>query len=429
MIDQNPMDVTQYSMEMFAQGQGQGEDLVEIEQFSKWIAALKEQEKYFYETPHYNAQKTQCTIKTSKGEIKNSINFASYNYLGYTYHPQVIEAAKKALDQYGLGSAGSPVLNGTFNIHEQFEEALLKFYGRPDYGVTLFSSGYGTNLGVISAIMHARDFIVIDRCAHASIWDGALLSKANTSIFRHNDPESLETVLKKIDAKRGQGRVLVCVEGVYSADGDYGNLKEIIAVAKKYKALVLVDEAHSLLLTGKRGLGVSEKQDVLNDIDLYVGTFSKSFAGVGGCVFAKKELITYIRYFARSRMFSCAIDPVTTGGMLKVLELATGDDGREKRKRLHENADYFRSLLQGSVNYCDSKTWIVPVVYGPETLTIPVGSYLQEYGIDTSLMTYPAVPKMQARIRFAISSEHSQSDLAYAAGVIIQASKKFNFHL
>ncbi len=414
---------TEYTLDMFLTSAGSGH--AEIDHFNRWREQVLEANMYTFEVPHIGAQRPNVSIQRSSGEQLDLVSFASYNYLGYAYHPEVIAAAKEALDIYGLGATGSPLLNGTFKIHNILEDKVTEFFGLPGRGVSLFSSGYGTNVGVISAYVHKGDYVVLDRLSHASLVDGALLSRGEIKFFKHNDAEHLDRILSRLDHKNC--RILVCTEGVYSADGDPGDLKGIIRTAKKYGASVLVDEAHSLLVTGPGGKGIAEEQGVLEEVDMIIGTFSKAFGGVGGCLVARKEMTNYINYYARSRMFSCAIDPAVTGGLIKSLELGTGPDGQAKRKRLHSNAKYLRAKLQNKVDTGGSRSWIIPVIYGHERLTIPLSDYLQRAGLDTSLLMFPAVPKNQSRVRLFVTSEHTEEQLDKCAEVILQAAEKFGF--
>ncbi|MDP6456985.1 MAG: aminotransferase class I/II-fold pyridoxal phosphate-dependent enzyme [Candidatus Marinimicrobia bacterium] len=416
---------TDYTLDMFSRSVGR--DHAEIRQFAKWRKLVEAADSYTFEVPHLAAQRPEVAVRRETGQEFDLISFASYNYLGYSYHPDVLAAAKEALELYGLGATGSPLLNGTFQIHKLLEDKIVDFFGQDDYGVSLFSSGYGANVGVISAFIHKGDYVVLDRSSHASLIDGAILSQGKISLFRHNDVEFLEKVLKRLDYKNS--RILVCCEGVYSTDGDYGDLKGIVEISKKYGATVLVDEAHSMLVAGENGRGVCEEQEVLDQVDMIIGTFSKSFGGVGGCLYARKDITNYVNYYARSRMFSCALDPAVTGGLVKALELAAGDDGRMKRKRIIDNANYLRSKLEGKVDIGSSTSWIVPVIYGDERLTLPLSDYLQREGIDISLMMFPAVPKNRSRIRAFVTSEHTLKQLDKGAEVLLKAAEKFNFLL
>ena len=416
---------TEFTLDMFSRSSGRSHS--EIKQFNQWRDEIIEADKYTFETPHLTPQDPEISVRRIHGDENDLVNFSSYNYLGYANHPEVIQAAKDALDKFGLGATGSPVLNGTFDVHKQLEDALTNFYGQEGYGVSLFSSGYGANIGVVSSYIHKGDYVVLDHSSHASLIDGAVMSQGTVKLFRHNDAEFLEKILKRISKENR--RILVCVEGVYSTDGDYGNLKDLVAVSKKYGASILVDEAHSLLIAGKTGKGAVEEFDVLSEVDLVIGTFSKSFGGVGGCVYAKKELINYMNYYARSRMFSCALDPAVTGGILKALELAAGPDGDQKRKRIIENADYLRSLLKDKVDIGTSQSWVIPIIFGDERKSLPLGDYLMRLGYDFSIMMFPAVKKNKSIIRAFVTSEHTKEQLDGCAEALIQASKEYKFNL
>ncbi len=414
---------TEFTLDMFSRSSGKNHS--EIKQFNQWRDDIIEADKYTFETPHLTPQTPEISVRRIHGDEHNLVNFSSYNYLGYANHPEVIQAAKDALDTFGLGATGSPLLNGTFDIHKKLEDSLTSFFGQKGYGVSLFSSGYGANIGVVSSYIHKGDYVVLDHSSHASLIDGAVMSQGTVKLFRHNDAEFLERILKRISKENR--RILVCVEGVYSTDGDYGNLKDIVTVTKNYGASILVDEAHSLLIAGATGKGVVEEFDVLADVDLVIGTFSKSFGGIGGCVYAKNVLINYMNYYARSRMFSCALDPAVTGGILKALELASGSDGDEKRKRIIENADFLRSLLKDKVDIGTSHSWVIPIIFGDERKSLPLGDYLMKRGYDFSIMMFPAVKKNKSIIRAFVTSEHTKEQLEGCAEALIDASKEFNF--
>ena len=414
---------TEFTLDMFSRSSGKNHS--EIKQFNQWRDDIIEADKYTFETPHLTPQTPEISVRRIHGDEHNLVNFSSYNYLGYANHPEVIQAAKDALDTFGLGATGSPLLNGTFDIHKKLEDSLTSFFGQKGYGVSLISSGYGANIGVVSSYIHKGDYVVLDHSSHASLIDGAVMSQGTVKLFRHNDAEFLERILKRISKENR--RILVCVEGVYSTDGDYGNLKDIVTVTKNYGASILVDEAHSLLIAGATGKGVVEEFDVLADVDLVIGTFSKSFGGIGGCVYAKNDLINYMNYYARSRMFSCALDPAVTGGILKALELASGSDGDEKRKRIIENADFLRSLLKDKVDIGTSHSWVIPIIFGDERKSLPLGDYLMKRGYDFSIMMFPAVKKNKSIIRAFVTSEHTKEQLEGCAEALIDASKEFNF--
>ena len=400
-------------------------DLEEIDLFSEYVDILNDKKLYTFEAARSGTQTTETDLARANGEIVHVVNLSSYNYLGFSYHPDVIKAAQDAVGKYGLGASSSPIISGTYLIHKQLEEALVNFFDLPDRGVSLFTAGYSVNLGAISAFIKPGHQVIMDAASHMSIVEGAKLSGGEMSFFHHNDMAHLEELLKeKCDDFT---RVLICVEGIYSGDGDYGNLKEVVRLAKKYGAFTLVDEAHSALVAGEHGKGVCEQQGVLEDVDMYVMTFSKAFGGVGGAVYAKKGLVKYINWYAKCRMFSCALDPAVTGGMTKVIELAGSPLGAERRKRLKSNATYFRGLLEGKVKLSEGDAWVVIVHFGAESKTLGLNDYLQRTGLDTSIIQFPAVPRNEARIRMFITSEHTQEQLKRAADIILSAAAKFDF--
>ncbi|MBS1646872.1 MAG: aminotransferase class I/II-fold pyridoxal phosphate-dependent enzyme [Bacteroidetes bacterium] len=412
-----------YTYDMFMMNMSA--ELEEMQLFSEYVDVLNEKKIYTFEAARGGTQGPENDLDRFNGEKVHVVNLSSYNYLGFSYHPDVIKAAQDAVAKYGLGASSSPVISGTYTVHKQLEEALVKFFGLPGRGVSLFTAGYSVNLGAISAFIKPGHHVIMDSASHMSIVEGAKLSGGETSFFRHNDMAHLEELLKeKCDEFT---RVLICVEGIYSGDGDYGNIKDVVRLAKKYGAFTLVDEAHSALVSGKHGRGVCEQQGVLEEVDLYVMTFSKAFGGVGGAVYAKKEITQYMNWYAKCRMFSCALDPAVTGGMAKVIELAGGPLGNERRERIKENATYYRGLLEDKVHVTPGDAWVVIVHFGSESKTLALNDYLQREGLDTSIIQFPAVPRNEARIRMFITSEHTKEQLKKAADIIVSAAQKFDF--
>ncbi len=399
----------------------------EAARFSEWIDAAERDRVYSFEQPRLSGQTPLVRARRSDGTELELLNFSSYNYLGYSTHPEVVEAAKAALDRYGLGAASSPVQAGTSALHAELEHRLLDFLGLPDRGVSLFSSGYAVNTGTISAVMKRRHHIVIDKSAHMSILEGAQLARSKVHYFEHNDVAHLKQILEEIAPRASGTRTLVCAEGVYSADGDYGKLAELVPLAKSFGASVLVDEAHSFLLCGEHGRGVAEAQGVLDQVDYFVITFSKALGGVGGALIARRELARYVNWYARCRMFSCALDPAVTAGVTRALELGAGTDGALRRERLARNAAQLRAALAPHVDVGRSASWIVPVIYGPENLTIPLADGLQRAGLDGSVMSFPAVPVNEARVRLFVTSEHTEAQLARCAAIVKGAAGELGF--
>jgi glycine C-acetyltransferase len=412
-----------YTYDMFVGSMGA--EPVEVTRFNEWVESAKADGIFAFEAPRLTGQATEVTIERKPGERFQALNFSSYNYLGLGFHPAVIAAAKGALDTYGLGANSSPVISGTLGVHRELEEELVKFFGLPGYGVSLFSSGYAVNVGTISAFIKPGGHVVMDRSAHMSILEGAQLSRGTLHYFRHNDAAHLDEILAGLAEERS--RVLVCLEGVYSGDGDYGNLAELVAVAKKHGAFTLVDEAHSMLIAGPTGRGAVEHYGVLDQVDMIVMTFSKSFSGVGGALYAKQPLVQYVNWYARCRMFSCALDPAVTGGMAEVVRLAAGPEGEARRRRIVENAAYLRDRLRPRVDLGGSESWIVTVHYGDEKQTMPLNDFLQRRGLDTSILQFPAVPRNESRIRMFVTSEHTREQLDRAADIVVEAAERFGF--
>ena len=412
------------TLEDFAESGGRSEK--EIKTFHELRKKVIEAGLYAMEPIRMNPPVTTIEIERQSGEKFTLLNFSTYNYLGYATHPQVIQSAKDALDEYGLGCTAAPSAGGFLNIHRLFEQKLIDFFGLQGRNVTLFNSGFAALVGTITAYIHREDCVIADKNSHASILDGMALSQGEMFFFKHNNMDHLEAILKDIDD--GKRRILICTEGCFSVDGDYGKVREITKLAKKYGATTLVDEAHSFLVAGPNGKGVCEEQGVLEDVDFILGTMSKTFAGIGGFLFAKEEISNYVNFFARNRMFSCALDPAVTGGMLAVLQLATGDDGKKRRERLIKNTEYLRNILGQSVNLvAGGDTWVVPVLFGSDNVTRPLEDFLQRNGLAAPLMVYPAVRKNKGRIRLFVTSEHTKEQLEQARDIIVKAGEEFGF--
>jgi len=405
---------------------GADPELSEITRFEAWVESGKAAGRYTFETPRRSAQRPENTLVRENGDELPVINMASYNYLGLGYHPDVIQAAKDALDLYGLGVSSSPIAGGTILLHQELERALVDFLGLPGRGASLFTTGYNVNTGTLSAIIKPGGHVVLDESAHMSLVEGAQLSRGSVHTFGHNDLDDLERVLQGI-TRDGAKRIVICAEGVYSSDGDYGDLAGITRLARRYGAMVLVDEAHSVLVTGPGGRGVAAAQGVLDRIDFFVITFSKGLGGLGGAVITRREIAQYINWYARCRLFSCGLDPAVTGGVLEALRLGGSPEGERRRGRVRERAEQLRARLRGRVQLIDSDSWIVPVIYGSDQRTLLLTDYMQRAGLETSIVQYPAVPRHLSRMRLFVTSEHTSEQIDRAAEIIIAAAETFGF--
>lgn len=347
------------------------------------------------------------------------LNFSSYNYLGLANHPAVLEAAEKALKHYGLGASGSPILSGTFDIHNELCRNLANFKKKDS--VLLYPTGYSGNVGAISALLRPGDVAFIDKFIHASIVDGIILSRAKARYFDNNNIEQLESYLKKETTAR---RKLVVVEGVYSMDGNISQLPDIVALAKKYNCLMMIDEAHSTLVFGKQGRGVAEYFNVEKDIDITFGTLSKAFGGVGSFVAGNKDTIEYIRYYSRSRFFSCFLPPVIVAGVNKALEVYLNNPSL--KKKLWENIKYITDkLLKNKIDIGNTQSQIIPVMIKNDKVAYELARDIFDDGLFVQPIVYPAVKRNQSRFRLSITSQHTQQDMDKAINIIARYFTKY----
>ncbi len=339
---------------------------------------------------------------------KRVLMFGSNSYLGLTVHPKVKEAAKKAIDKYGTGCAGSRFLNGTLDIHEELEERLASFVNKDD--ALLFSTGFQANLGAIAGLVGKDEYVILDKSDHASIVDGARLSYGIVKRFLHNDMESLEKVLSSIELGAGK---LIVVDGVYSMDGDIANLPEMVELKKKYNARLMVDDAHSFGVLGKNGRGTANHFGLEEEVDVIMGTFSKSFASLGGFLAADKEVIDYLRHFARSLIFSASITPASTAAVLASLDIMENEP--ELIEKLWANTERMRKGVQEmGYDTGTSCTPIIPLIIGDNDKVLKMRRMLLDEGIFVNPVVSPAVPPNKTLIRLSLMATHTfeQIDIA-----------------
>ena len=345
------------------------------------------------------------------GRPRSVINLCSYNYLGLANHPEVIAAAHEALKTHGLGACGSPMLSGMTDLHRELERQVAKFLGRED--AMLFNSGFGGALGTISGLLRKNDVAILDNRSHLSLRDGAALSRCRADKFEHNDPASLDKALAR---KQGR-RQLVVMEGIYSMDGDFGDLPALLDIAESHGASVFVDEAHSMLACGENGRGAAEKFGVEDRIPLVYGTFSKAFGALGGFVAGPKETLRYLRFYAHPYVYSCALPPVVVAAILKALEIGMREP--ELRKKLWENADYFHTQLRNiGIDTGSSTTYIMPLVIGDRERMYRLGHELRRRGLWVAPVDYPAVPQNKICFRACVTAKHTRADLDEALNIL-----------
>jgi len=394
---------------------GEGRDIFDIhEHFSQWVEHARPGGYYLYDLFASSAPGTD--IRLAQTGERPLLNLASYNYLGLAQDPRVLEAAVSALARFGLGAAGSPYLSGSLSVHDELARAIARF--KSVDAALLFPTGYSANVGTIAALVGPGDVVICDILAHASIFDGCALSRAKLSLFRHNDPRSLARKLEQ-----ASGRVLVIVEGVYSMDGDVAPLAEIAELCRHHGARLLVDEAHSAFVYGAHGRGLAEHCGVEEQVDVHVGTLSKSLGGMGGYVAGSSELIDYLRAYSRSQVFSCALAPALAGGVLEALRIAIAEP--QRRARLWDNVARMRGALrEHGVDIGDSSSQVIPIMINDDTRVFTVAERLLDAGIYLNPVRYPAVKRNRSRLRVSISAAHDGTELERAAARIAEVLRE-----
>ena len=369
----------------------------------KTVDRLKEADIYPFFRPLQSDQDTEVII----GD-KRILMFGSNSYLGLTTHPEVKEAAKKAIDKYGSGCAGSRFLNGTLDLHLELEEALAQFVGKE--GALVFSTGYQVNLGVISALCGRNDYLFLDEWNHACIIDGARLSFSKIYKFGHSDMAHLEKLLANapIDAFK-----LIATDGVFSMEGDIAKLDEITALAKKYNAAVFVDDAHSLGVLGPAGQGTAAHFNITHKVDLIMGTFSKSLASIGGFIAADKKVIEYLKHHARSLMFSASISPGAAASALAALQVLQSEP--ERIEKLWQNTNYtIEQFREAGFDIGPTESPIVPIYVRDNEKTFLMAKMLMDEGVFVNPVVSPAVSSESSMIRFSLMATHSFKQIDFA---------------
>ena len=339
-------------------------------------------------------------------EGKDMIMIGSNNYLGLTSHPEVIEAGRKALADFGSGCSGSRFLNGTLTAHVELERELADFLKKED--VVTFSTGFQSNLGIISAIAGRTDYILCDKENHASIYDGCRLSFAKMLRYEHSDMEDLENKLKTIDLENSG--VLIVTDGVFSMSGEICKLPQIVALAKKYGARVMVDDAHGLGVLGAHGRGTAEHFGLEDEVDIYMGTFSKSLASLGGYMAAKREVCEYVRHVSRPFIFCASITPASVACARKALEILKREP--ERVTNLKKISGYMRdNLKKEGISIIDSETPIIPIYTYGDRRTFTACKLLFERGVYVNPVVSPATPVGMSLLRTSYTATHTERQM------------------
>ncbi|PIS47191.1 MAG: 8-amino-7-oxononanoate synthase [Elusimicrobia bacterium CG08_land_8_20_14_0_20_51_18] len=368
--------------------------------------------------PYFKALESEQAPEVTIGG-KKYIMFGSNNYLGLANDPRMKQAAREAIDKYGTGVAGSRFLNGNTVLHEELERKLAKFKERE--AALVYATGYQMNLGVISALAGKGDVVIVDKLDHASILDGCKLSGAEIKRFKHNDMKSLEKVISQIGPEKGK---LVIVDGVFSMEGDIAPLPEIVKICKKHGARLIVDDAHATGVMGERGKGTCEHFGLKSaDVDLIVGTCSKSFASVGGFAVGDADVIHYIQHMSRSMIFSAALPPSCVASISKAIDIIETEP--ERIKRLWENSNYLlESFKKMGCNTGHTKSPIIPILIGDNEKTFMLWRALFENGIFTNPVVSPAVPPKRTLMRVVVTASHNKEHLDRALDVFENYYKK-----
>jgi len=350
---------------------------------------------------------SEDTVVVIEGEKR--IMLGSNNYLGLTHHPQVLEAASRALHRYGSGCTGSRFLNGTLDLHQQLEASLAEFVGKED--CLVFSTGYNANLGLISALVGKDDVVYLDKLDHASIVDGAKMSYGTTTRFNHGNLAQLERKMAP-DATANRGMMII-VDGVYSMEGDIADVPGLVNVARKHGAALAVDDAHSLGVLGPNGQGTAAHFDLTDEVDIIAGTFSKSLASIGGYVAGSRNVVNYLRHTCRPLIFTASLPPANTAGVLAALQVMQREP--ERREALWANT---RRLQEGfrqlGFHIGPTETPIVPVLTGTLDTTFLMWRKLFDAGVFTNPVAPPAVPPSQCRLRTSLMATHTFDQIDFA---------------
>ncbi|HZH72239.1 MAG TPA: aminotransferase class I/II-fold pyridoxal phosphate-dependent enzyme [Mariniphaga sp.] len=352
-------------------------------------------------------------------EEGNYVSFVCNDYLGFTQHPEIKKAVINSIEKYGTGAGSSPLIGGYFDYHEELEDKLSAFFKRPKGSAIVYTTGYTSNSASLLCLLKKEDIAVVDMAVHSSVYEG--IQGTTVKRFLHNDTESLERIMAGVKDK--YRTKMVIIDGVYSQDGDIAKLKEILEITHKHGGVLLVDDAHGIGVIGKTGRGAMEYFDVLNEVDIITGTFSKTFGNVGGYLVANNpELISYLQFQSRQYAFSAAATPAIAG-VSRAIELI--DEEPQWQQKLWENINYFKKgLLEIGLDIGTTESAIIPVKIGDVQKNCEAGKMLLENGIYTNPIMYPAVSLKDARIRMSLMATHTKEQLDKTLNIFDFVNKK-----
>ncbi|OPJ56722.1 glycine C-acetyltransferase [Alkalithermobacter paradoxus] len=388
----------------------------DMEFLKEKINQLKESGLYKEVVTLEGPNESECIINGKK-----VINLSSNNYLGFSNHPRLKKAAIEAVEKYGAGAGAVRPIVGNMRIHDELEELLAKF--KREEAVLVFQSGFNCNAGTIQAVTEDGDLIISDELNHASIIDGARLSKAKKTTFKHSDMEDLERILK--ENKNKHNRMLIITDGVFSMDGDIAKLPQIVELAEKYGAMTYVDDAHSSGVLGESGRGTVDYFDLHGRVDFTIGTLSKAIGVVGGYVAGKKVTIDWLINRGRPFLFSTALPPAAVGACIEAINMLM--ESTEYTDRLWNNAKYFKGKLgKLGFNTGQSETPITPIIIGDESKAKEFSNRLFEKGVFVSPIVFPTVPKGTGRVRCMVTAGHSYEQLDKVVNIMEEVGKEMN---
>nr|BAG84263.1 putative 4-hydroxy-2,2'-bipyrrole-4-methanol synthase [Streptomyces griseoviridis] len=390
--------------------------------FAVYRRRREEEQLYWYGMPMHSRSENRALIHDElTGQKRDFLMFASNNYLGLATHPKVIEAVCDVTRIYGSTHTGSRIIGGTnhHHLHKELERRLAAFKQRP--ACIVYPGGYSANLGAISALVRSYDTLLVDKLNHMSIVDGGRLSGGNRRIYQHNDMADLERLLQREEG-RGTGKLIV-VDGVFSMHGDICDLPEIVRLAQRYGARVLVDDAHATGVLGARGTGTAEHFGLKGQVDLELGTMSKTLAGMGGFVVGDEEVIDYLRFYSNSYVFAANIPAGVAAGLIASIDVIESEP--ERIERLWANIRMLRDLLRGAgFDLEHTESAILPIVVGDERLAMEMGRAVRARGLFCQTVVFPGVAVGDARLRISVTCEHTPEDLETAAGIFTEAARE-----
>jgi 8-amino-7-oxononanoate synthase len=390
----------------------------EPDSIERRVRALAQREQELKRADHYFYNQAITELKGGSWVVVNGREmgmYASYSYLGLIGHPRINAAAKKAIEHFGTGTHGVRTLAGTLKVHEELEETIAHFK-KAEASVT-YTSGYATNLTVVSTLVGREDYVICDKLNHASIVDGCLMSGAKFLRFRHNDMDALEERLIAIPSNAGK---LVIVDAVFSMDGDIIDFPRVVELCQKYQAWLMVDEAHSVGVLGSTGRGIEEHFGLEGSIDIKMGTLSKTIPSVGGYVAGRRDIIQYLRHSSRAYIFSAALPPAQAAAANEAFRVILDEPWRIDR--LRENSTLFiQGLKSRGFDTMQTETAIVPVLCGEDDRAFDMTRYAQKRGLFVLPVVSPAVPVGLARLRATITAAHEKTDIINAMNIIEEA--------